>query len=629
MSSYPHLLAVAARPFGGASSSDWLSVLGSRVDPVQRRSLKPVAESLAELSGYGTGPLFAGSPAFGSGLEALQQAHESAFGPSVPLAAMLSAVGATESVKDSERRPSLPRQLADDLLKANEAAWRTGLVNWLNTIPLALRSALDVARWINEQRPNEVVPPLRLRSLARAAGIDWNALVDGLCAATDETCELLVERTSAALRRESLPGVDLQAKAARCLDSTFLHRHFRKVVWRGIESMHLHGKLVGRVCAASYVSTAGFHAWAGAKKAQHEWLLKTVVRDKTGKCKPRLLAEVVRTPEADRAELLTFLVGIDILAREEGFVPALITLTLPPAWHPNPSRGSSCWGGAGHTPDAALKWLNKQWAMFLRDLDNQGIRLAGLRVVEPHKDGCPHQHVLAYMRPNCESAVLAALCNRFGVHAVKLRTSELRKSGSKKTRSGKCFDTVVSHFDAASGSERAGDGGAHRIEFSRINSDVATATSYVSKYLMKTLNPIDLRRDSASEAAAHAAGWGYRRFALFGIRKTKTLWRELRRADKPLSMDATGEALWGFAKSGEFASFLRLLGGLRPGGGMKVRTVCEPRTTAFGEEVLAVVGAEVADAMGGIVIRVITHELGRFELVPLDLEELTFEPPDD
>lgn len=604
MSEYAHLLAAAARPYGGASPAEWLDTLAPFADATTRRTLRPLAETLSGESGYGVGSLFAGSPHCCSGADALRAAHMAAFGNGLSVEELL-ATGLHDAAELSGR-------LAERLLLDNQQVWRFALLNWHRT---NLPASPNPSAWVDAQTPTECYLPLGIPGASRSA---LNASLD---ATLDAVAAALVERTLAALHIQKISGDTPLAQAARCLDGSFLGRYVRRTVWRGMETMRLHGRKVGNG-GDSYVSYPGFAAWHKRQLAQQQWMERMQVIDTHGKCKPRKLAEVAVSNKAKRARLVTVLVGIEQLAVEAGLDAAMVTLTLPPVWHPNPAHGASTWGGADYTPDRGAAALVSAWAGFLRDLDNLEVKIAGLRVVEPHRDGCPHLHVLVYHRPEDEKAILTRLAAAYDIPAVKVRTLMTSPGGKLRTRRGVTYDAITTHYDAHLERELPGDGGAHRIEFSRINRTVATAASYVHKYVAKAIDFDDLGEvpapDAAMSAAAHASGWGYRRYAFFGIRSSLSLWDALRRAKElPEDTDAVGIALWQHAHDGNYADFLRTLGGLSPSGGLRVQATYHVRLTRYGDVIREVIGVEVLEGLR-VLLKLQVREPGRFELIEVD-----------
>ena len=109
------------------------------------------------------------------------------------------------------------------------------------------------------------------------------------------------------------------------------------------------------------------------------------------------LHEVVeKSKEVALARLFGITKGIEN-SIDESYVSVMATFSLPPPWHPNPSKGNNSWAPE-FTPDAADKRLQYLWAHFRGIIFSRNIKLFGLRVKESHLDGCPHLHFGFFVR---------------------------------------------------------------------------------------------------------------------------------------------------------------------------------------------------------------------------------------
>lgn len=607
---YPRLLAGAARAYGGASAADWLSLLGRGLDSASRRALKPLCADLAERSGRGDpSSLFSGFAHSACGVVALQRAHKAAFGSGLPVETLLAG---------AEDDSTLPQRLAERVVRVNEGIWRSRLSDALKAA-MPFLSDDERRKWLAVQTPAEWFPPPG----ARGAAID---LID---AAALDACHALVARTCDALNRAVLPGQSIESKAARCLDEAYVRRFFRMTIARGIERMCLGARLV-REGGEECISLKSYRRWHRRQVDQQAWLERTIVRDTTGQVKDRPLAQVTPSNHAKRSRLLAILAGIDLLAQEAGLSAALVTQTLPPEWHPSPSKGKYCFGGANFDPGAGASKLIGTWSNCLRDLDNVKVKICGIRVVEAHEDGCPHLHSLVYYRPQDEPVLLERLARAYEIPSIKIHNCVTSPTGHKTTRRGVRYDETLEHFRASDGRIMPGEGYCHRIDFSRINRTISTAVSYVGKYVTKSLayDTLPAASDAPSAALAHAAHaslWGYRRFAVFGVRGSLSGWTELRRLKTP-PKNPTAAAAWAFAQDGDFAGFLRLVGGLATSGyseyHLRLRhTLCK---SDYGDMVRVTVGVELRHDSGTGIVSVWhcdTRTPGRFMLIPVEQAE--------
>lgn len=632
---YATLLASAARKLGGASQAAWLSLISSSTaDASELAAMRPAAAELSKLSGYSEsslGSLFTGVQLCS---DPLQIAHAAAFGPGLTAVELMSS-----GIDDSA---ALPGRLATRLSHENRRLFESAMLDFAQAQPglasalVRVGSEVDAAgvevpvtvAWPFAQTPTTVVLPRAFRHADAA-----------LQRVLDAVCSQIVSSTRAALRLRRLPGGDLYAQAERCLSVNFLARYFRQVVWRGLETMRLHAGQVGARTSA-YVSNPGFYAWHQRQMQAQEWMRSTYVYDTTGKAQPRTLASVAQSNSARRSRLLTVLAGVEKLAVEDGLSAVLITQTLPPEYHPNPTFGANSWAGATHAPDAGAREQSKLFSSFLRDLANAGVKVCGLRVVEAHKDACPHMHTLLYYQKADESVILQRLCSTYDVPSVACRTLVTVAADASVSFNGVRYDTQLSHFDAELSTELSGSGSSKRIEFSRINRTVASAASYVSKYVCKAIDYDELSENpvatASTAAAAHAAGWGYRRYAFFGLRSSLSAWDSLRRVRAvPAGAGASAQAAFNFAREGDYASFLRLFGGLSTSttGALKSVPVYVDRSNAFGEDVRDFVGVELIED-GAVVFRAIIKTPGRYKLLHFDelhvnaAEEVSSDPGD-
>lgn len=150
--------------------------------------------------------------------------------------------------------------------------------------------------------------------------------------------------------------------------------------------------------AAPYADGYSVARWQERQDHAREWAEAHVLRWEDGT--EASLADVQRASgEAQVARLYAMLRGLDDLAVREGRGTAImITLTLPPEWHPSPAVGERTWTPE-RSPEHADRDLQKRWARLRALLHAAGLPPLGLRVVEPHRDGCPHLHALLYLPP--------------------------------------------------------------------------------------------------------------------------------------------------------------------------------------------------------------------------------------
>ena len=278
----------------------------------------------------------------------------------------------------------------------------------------------------------------------------------------------------------------------------------------------------------------------------------------------------ISNPRIRRGELMTRISGFEEIAKDIGDVCQLYTMTCPSRMHarfsksgmPNPKYD-------GTTPDKAQKHLTDHWALIRTSLGNKGIDLYGLRVCEPHHDGTPHWHFMAFMKPEEEKIITETIRK----YALAVDGDE---PGAKDNR----FDVV-------------------EIDWSK-----GSATGYIAKYISKNIDGKYIEEDSYGKDAvesservkAWANKWGIRQFQFFGG-PSIGIWRELRRlAVCPRGI--LGDAFEA-ADNGKWAEFVMILGGPRKSDintGIALLKVYSDKPNSYGEPLgYVVLGVTVGD----------------------------------
>lgn len=256
-----------------------------------------------------------------------------------------------------------------------------------------------------------------------------------------------------------------------------------------------------------------------------------------------------------RGELMTRLKGAEELADAAKLAGVMFTLTCPSRfhavkqvgqkWQPNPKY-------QGADPREAQGYLRRVWARIRAEFARLGIVFFGLRVAEPHHDGCPHWHGLLF------SNRIDDVCRIIRAHALKDSPDE-------------------------AGADL------RRCRFERIDRAKGSAVGYIAKYIAKNIDghavgdhktaegyvvQADMLGDDvitpSQRVEAWAATWGIRQFQAFGGAPVG-VWRELRRvkeADLP-SQEESPEirAAWAAAQKTEekpasWADYARAMGGV-------------------------------------------------------------------
>lgn len=238
----------------------------------------------------------------------------------------------------------------------------------------------------------------------------------------------------------------------------------------------------------------------------------------------------VSNPEIRRLELMTRLRGMESQASDQGFDAVFYTITAPSKFHKNSKK----WDGS--SPRDTQKYLVNQWAKMRAEINEEEIRIAGMRVVEPHADATPHWHMLLFVEPG-QREKLTEIMRRY---ALQMDTDE---KGAQENR----FAAVV------------------------IDKSKGDAVGYIAKYISKNINAANCETDFDEETGrtlldgvdgvlSWASTHGIRQFQFVGGAPV-TIWREMRRERSALD-NAELEAIRVESDAGRFSEWLALMGGL-------------------------------------------------------------------
>ena len=218
-----------------------------------------------------------------------------------------------------------------------------------------------------------------------------------------------------------------------------------------------------------------------------------------------------------RHELMLRLAGCEDISIERADQGVFITLTCPSKYHavlaktgkPNPKYAAF----GRPDPRQAQEYLNGVWQMIRAAYGRLGIMPYGFRIAEPHHDGCPHWHILVFVKPS----QVEAFCEVVTEYAIAEDADELAKTE-------------------------------HRVKFEMIDRERGSAAAYIAKYISKNIDVDDApahddvdgdalvmpqgREIKMSQRVDAWAGvWGIRQFQPVG-QPPVTVWREIRRVSK-------------------------------------------------------------------------------------------------
>ncbi|MGV5080419.1 replication endonuclease [Pseudomonas aeruginosa] len=327
------------------------------------------------------------------------------------------------------------------------------------------------------------------------------------------------------IRIKDITGTNIRAKVANIIEKSKLKLQVKRIQQQKTELRKLSLGLIGggstyEVCSSELVQNRLMD-----EARQMEYIKSQFIVYSNNKKVP--LSEVVSTEKQRFAELFIQVNSLDENAQNKGFKPLFVTFTAPARFHPKPSKGVSSWDGS--TPKESNEYLTKLWNAFRKDINRYDIDLSGFWSVEPHKDQCFHRHALMYV---------------------------------SKEQHDKLIELINKHFKH---SENA-------VRIEEIDTKKSKATSYVMKYLTKSfdmsfqlkngvldLDKLDITNHMKVRAAT--ALWRVRRYGLFGVKNTLSLWRELKRKSFLKGKNENIDKAFDFVDSNDFIGFSKFVNG--------------------------------------------------------------------
>jgi hypothetical protein len=231
--------------------------------------------------------------------------------------------------------------------------------------------------------------------------------------------------------------------------------------------------------------------------------------------------------------MMTHLRGIEEWAAENGLCAMFVTLTTPSRMHRMHASGMRNVAFDGSAVRHAQMHLQQRWSRTRAKLDRDKLSIHGIRVVEPHHDGCPHWHLLVYCPREQANQVEAAI-----------KHYALQDCG---TEPGAAEHRVkVEHCDPAKGSP----------------------TGYIAKYISKNLDGYGLEEsddgapinDYVESTVAWARTYRIRQFQFFGI-PNRGIWRALYKIKETIANPHL-ESLRGAVHAKSFHQFISLYNNL-------------------------------------------------------------------
>lgn len=196
-----------------------------------------------------------------------------------------------------------------------------------------------------------------------------------------------------------LSHFDIEKKRL-CDNSYILDRKTKRDLRKLIKSHILHSaQLLGLVGKGgkSYVTDSMLELYKEDIENQEAYLTNFRLITKKGKF---LRLQTVEAKQRKRnAQILNLSSCLAKMAEEKKFTWCMITLTLPPSFHPAPSIGANSYNGVD--PLTAHKQINSYWKKIRALLAKAGLKAGhsyfGCSVHEVMKDSTLHKHSLIYI----------------------------------------------------------------------------------------------------------------------------------------------------------------------------------------------------------------------------------------
>lgn len=222
-----------------------------------------------------------------------------------------------------------------------------------------------------------------------------------------------------------------------------------------------------------------------------------------------------------RGELMTRIRGAEEIADELELSGLFWTLTTPSRFHSRDHRTGrrNPRYQAGATPRDAQLWLRERWAKVRTRLKDKGARMMGVRVAEPHHDGCPHWHALIWCDPRHLDTVRDTITRTWleddgtepGARKYRTKWVHMTKGGA----AGYVAKYVAKNIDAP----LMYDG--QPVHLQHVDDDAPAMDRQPDMLGGQSVTP-------AARVEAWASAWGIRQFQVLGM-PSVTVWRELRR----------------------------------------------------------------------------------------------------
>ena len=349
--------------------------------------------------------------------------------------------------------------------------------------------------------------------------------------AVSDTHALQIMEDECASYGIELPEFDALADTiARLVDARWWRRQLRKRVKRAFEAGNIRLGYVN-YRGEPYASNDAVLSRLAQNRRNAAALAATLVQNENGQ--QFSIAELAEKTTANKAirrgELMLRINGFEQIARECGDQGIFITWTCPSRFHAMQHSGKPNDKFDGSTPREANAYLGKMTSLCRSALARRGIGLYGFRIAEPHHDGCPHWHLLLFVRPT-----------------AKYKTAHLQDVAGRAIRIMKRYAWRVDRGEPGAF--------ARRLDVKRIDWAKGSAAGYIAKYVAKNIDGVaehktkegyvvtadtegDVELTPSARVESWAACWGIRQFQQWGGAPV-TVWRELRRIEESMLNEA-------------------------------------------------------------------------------------------
>jgi len=349
--------------------------------------------------------------------------------------------------------------------------------------------------------------------------------------AVSDTHALQIMEDECASYGIELPEFDaLTDTIARLVDARWWRRQLRKRVKRAFEAGNIRLGYVN-YRGEPYASNDAVLSRLAQNRRNAAALAATLVQNENGQ--QFSIAELAEKTTANKAirrgELMLRINGFEQIARECGDQGIFITWTCPSRFHAMQHSGKANDKFDGSTPREANAYLGKMTSLCRSALARRGIGLYGFRIAEPHHDGCPHWHLLLFVRPT-----------------AKYKTAHLQDVAGRAIRIMKRYAWRVDRGEPGAF--------ARRLDVKRIDWAKGSAAGYIAKYVAKNIDGVaehktkegyvvtadtegDVELTPSARVESWATCWGIRQFQQWGGAPV-TVWRELRRIEESMLNEA-------------------------------------------------------------------------------------------